>query len=228
MRFRTGDSSAVTCVPGRAVAETSRLALERLSARALDARRGGYAGPCQAVRTAWSGIDLCGAHLWEPPVRARSIPHHRQRGPVDASIQTWSNRAARPSAPSAHPSAQEPNKGFDHRTFSTANGIRTRVSAMRGRRPSPLDDSGARSSTEASKAPGASPPDAAADHRSSACSRLDTGLPGRAVGAISSLPHRHADVAELVDAHGSGPCPGNRVEVRVLSSAFLGEGIAPY
>jgi hypothetical protein len=31
----------------------------------------------------------------------------------------------------------------------------------------------------------------------------------------------HADVAELVDAHGSGPCRGNPVEVRVLSSALL-------
>jgi hypothetical protein len=29
-----------------------------------------------------------------------------------------------------------------------------------------------------------------------------------------------ADVAELVDAHGSGPCGGNPVEVRVLSSAL--------
>jgi hypothetical protein len=35
---------------------------------------------------------------------------------------------------------------------STATGIRTRVSAMRGRRPSPLDDSGANSCVEASKA----------------------------------------------------------------------------
>jgi hypothetical protein len=33
-------------------------------------------------------------------------------------------------------------------------------------------------------------------------------------------PHRHADVAELVDAHGSGPCLGDQVEVRVLSSAL--------
>ena len=31
----------------------------------------------------------------------------------------------------------------------------------------------------------------------------------------------HADVAELVDAHGSGPCRGNPVEVRVLSSACV-------
>jgi hypothetical protein len=38
-------------------------------------------------------------------------------------------------------------------------------------------------------------------------------------GAISSRNHS-ADVAELVDAHGSGPCPGNWVEVRVLSSAL--------
>lgn len=30
----------------------------------------------------------------------------------------------------------------------------------------------------------------------------------------------HADVAELVDAHGSGPCGSNPVEVRVLSSAL--------
>jgi hypothetical protein len=29
----------------------------------------------------------------------------------------------------------------------------------------------------------------------------------------------HADVAELVDAHGSGPCAGNGVKVQVLSSA---------
>jgi hypothetical protein len=31
---------------------------------------------------------------------------------------------------------------------------------------------------------------------------------------------RRADVAELVDAHGSGPCGGDSVEVRVLSSAL--------
>src|SRR5262245_49659155 len=30
-----------------------------------------------------------------------------------------------------------------------------------------------------------------------------------------------ADVAELVDAHGSGPCGGDPVEVQVLSSASL-------
>src|SRR5215211_9310606 len=35
----------------------------------------------------------------------------------------------------------------------------------------------------------------------------------------ATMPVR-ADVAELVDAHGSGPCGGNPVEVRVLSSAL--------
>jgi phosphoribosylcarboxyaminoimidazole (NCAIR) mutase len=41
-----------------------------------------------------------------------------------------------------------------------------------------------------------------------------------------------ADVAELVDAHGSGPCGGDPVEVQVLSSAssllsraFLPDGL---
>ena len=41
-------------------------------------------------------------------------------------------------------------------------------------------------------------------------------------GAIhtgATLAAALADVAELVDAHGSGPCGGNSVEVRVLSSA---------
>ena len=42
---------------------------------------------------------------------------------------------------------------------STATGIRTRVSAMRGRRPSPLDDSGARSTgTRLAKRSGQVPP----------------------------------------------------------------------
>src|SRR3954471_13091838 len=51
---------------------------------------------------------------------------------------------------------------------------------------------------------------------------------------FSTLPRRHhlpqewgatmrvrADVAELVDAHGSGPCALRGVEVQVLSSALL-------
>ena len=64
---------------------------------------------------------------------------------------------------------------------------------------------------------------------------LLVGLPGRAgkgdqsppgsslERALSSLARRYADVAELVDAHGSGPCGGDSVEVRVLSSAWLSE-----
>ena len=36
-----------------------------------------------------------------------------------------------------------------------------------------------------------------------------------------------ADVAELVDAHGSGPCGRKLVEVQVLSSAFLAMKLRP-
>ena len=71
----------------------------------------------------------------------------------------------------------------------TATGIRTPVSAVRGRHPSPLDDGGQRRSSLATDP------------------------------LLSSSPRTRADVAELVDAHGSGPCGGNPVEVRVLSSA---------
>src|SRR2546423_12019588 len=103
--------------------------------------------------------------------------------------------------------------------LSTATGIRTRVSAMRGRRPSPLDDSGAQL-TEArlAKRSGRGPA------RRAGWPKSGSGVPSLSspsrLGAISSHAHQHADVAELVDAHGSGPCPGNWVEVRVLSSAL--------
>src|SRR5205823_12244915 len=43
-----------------------------------------------------------------------------------------------------------------------------------------------------------------------------SGRPSEATMAL------RADVAELVDAHGSGPCGGNPVEVQVLSSALFG------
>ncbi|CRI68020.1 hypothetical protein THIOKS190125 [Thiocapsa sp. KS1] len=36
---------------------------------------------------------------------------------------------------------------------------------------------------------------------------------------FKTSPRPHAEVAELVDAHGSGPCGRKLVEVRVLSSA---------
>ena len=39
------------------------------------------------------------------------------------------------------------------------------------------------------------------------------------VAAVATLT-AHADVAELVDAHGSGPCARKGVEVQVLSSAL--------
>jgi hypothetical protein len=98
--------------------------------------------------------------------------------------------------------------------WDTATGIRTRVSAMRGRRPSPLDDSGAQTTGRGYQS------------ARSRCemlarrARRDLGIAsgppwGCAIFAARSL----ADVAELVDAHGSGPCLGDQVEVRVLSSA---------
>jgi hypothetical protein len=96
---------------------------------------------------------------------------------------------------------------------------------MRGRRPSPLDDSGVQSgSVEASKAHGASP------GRQASAARLAAAT----VGTLRSrrgacdifASQRHADVAELVDAHGSGPCLGDQVEVRVLSSASTDAHIA--
>ena len=41
------------------------------------------------------------------------------------------------------------------------------------------------------------------------------------------LESRRADVAELVDAHGSGPCARKGVEVQVLSSALPFSGDPP-
>ena len=38
-------------------------------------------------------------------------------------------------------------------------------------------------------------------------------------GSVATMPAQPADVAELVDAHGSGPCARKGVEVQVLSSA---------
>ena len=91
---------------------------------------------------------------------------------------------------------------------------------MRGRRPSPLDDSGRKIDRhEASKAPKAGSASSAATvghmkHSGSPEERLA----GR--GCAIFAARRLAGVAELVDAHGSGPCLGNQVEVRVLSSAL--------
>src|ERR1700744_5113426 len=88
-------------------------------------------------------------------------------------------------------------------TASTATGIRTRVTAVRGRRPSPLDDSGARYLTRVAIQAGRGWGDQ---------------LRGAAMG--QGLPClTRAAVAELVDAQASGACVLRDVEVRVLSAA---------
>src|SRR5664279_2230127 len=86
---------------------------------------------------------------------------------------------------------------------------------MRGRRPSPLDDSGARL-TATRLAKRGEPILGASAPRGSGVAPVPL---ARRACDIFALPHGHADVAELVDAHGSGPCLGDQVEVRVLSSA---------
>jgi hypothetical protein len=99
---------------------------------------------------------------------------------------------------------------------STATGIRTRVSAMRGRRPSPLDDSGAQSAaSRLAKRSGRHQPPALSQRRARSAGRRQ----GRRGSCDIFASRPLADVAELVDAHGSGPCLGDQVEVRVLSSA---------
>ena len=51
------------------------------------------------------------------------------------------------------------------------------------------------------------------------CSRPPRGRGATNAGRRAATLSLRADVAELVDAHGSGPCGGNPVEVQVLSSA---------
>jgi hypothetical protein len=126
--------------------------------------------------------------------------------------------------------APSTQKGADFRALcSTATGIRTRVSAMRGRRPSPLDDSGAQLlGSRLPKRPEPSPARRVGRHRSTEPSSRHTLYRSRCTRASSQRAcvrylrpsPTHADVAELVDAHGSGPCLGDQVEVRVLSSAL--------
>src|SRR3954466_16113619 len=86
---------------------------------------------------------------------------------------------------------------------STATGIRTPVSGMRSQRPSPLDDSGE-----------------GADILARQRCRVRRGG-RRASGSQPLNCLLRAAVAELVDAHGSGPCGREPVEVRLLSAAFL-------
>jgi hypothetical protein len=80
----------------------------------------------------------------------------------------------------------------------TATGIRTPVSAVRGRRPSPLDDGGSGTFRVA---------------------RARNPTSGRAKARGRYARSSPADVAELVDARRSGRRESNLVEVRVLSSA---------
>ncbi len=147
------------------------------------------------------------------PRGAGRLPDHR-RGD-DARQQTPRAMPAR--APGPPMNAKGPGNRAQR---STATGIRTRVSAMRGRRPSPLDDSGAKSAgPEASKAR------AGPVAQGRRAGRPPCGHAGARPARTSRLRYLripHADVAELVDAHGSGPCRGNPVEVRVLSSALAG------
>jgi hypothetical protein len=115
----------------------------------------------EAGRTAFSGRD-------------------RERGTSIDRAQKW---------PIHWPHART-NPAICRAFLSTATGIRTPVSAVRGRRPSPLDDSGGLRSWRVARA--------VRDAR--------VGDP--------------AAVAELVDAQASGACGGNPVEVRVLSAAY--------
>ena len=84
---------------------------------------------------------------------------------------------------------------------STATGIRTPVSAVRGRCPSPLDDGGAPAARIARGLPVRAAPRTRRVDRSP--------RPGRARADSVTVYLRlrfPAAVAESVDAHGSGPC----------------------
>ena len=94
-------------------------------------------------------------------------------------------------------------------SWSTATGIRTPVSGLRIRRPSPLDDSG--KVRQFSERGGRW-----------ACRGSRTGI-GARIGRLVGL----AAVAELVDAHGSGPCGLTPVKVRLLSAASWATALHP-
>ena len=73
--------------------------------------------------------------------------------------------------------------------LNTATGIRTRVSAMRGRRPSPLDDSGANSCVEATKALRTITVEAGSLAGARPRARAVQSRQRRPASAISSLPY---------------------------------------
>ena len=176
------------------------------------------AGPWRSSRPTWSGTGSteasCRRSVWAPGGSACGV------GRSLTGAQSGARHALKRRNPRRY--------GGLH---STATGIRTRVSAVRGRRPSPLDDSGgtlsirhASGSTDMSLAwldgahgcgpggrrcHGPSGPDAYM------CScRAVAPIPQHLI--TSAIPRLWRN---LVDAHGSGPCGLTPVEVRVLSAA---------
>lgn len=142
------------------------------------------------------------------------LDHADRSGDADACVAERTSSARAPATRSS-PKRRNPRRARASR--GTATGIRTRVSAVRGRRPSPLDDSGAGRGFIAA---------GGAVRRLVNRARRDVVGPGSCAMVLVPVSPRgsrvpRADVAELVDAHGSGPCGGNSVEVRVLSSALV-------
>ena len=137
------------------------------------------------------------------PTTHRTQPHETQPSPSRPSRPCAQAQGARPRAwpPQAlrtqnipqvrrprHLSRMPLSSGRAVKPSHTATGIRTRVSAMRGRRPSPLDDSGENRCPEASKAGGPSPRDPAT--AASVRPPCDDGWYGlRSASTISSPAH---------------------------------------
>jgi hypothetical protein len=168
---------------GRRTANLAPKAGESSFLRARHRRHGVVPGA-----TAESALDhrRPGADRVDRPVGlpGSPLPHTGSNADVQGNIEHSSvprqpdrRRADAPNRPRVEPHGSTTVK------ISTANGIRTRVTAVRGRRPSPLDDGGALSSAEASKArPASRTPDlvdeaARTDDPASPeplCSRCDT------------------------------------------------------
>jgi hypothetical protein len=115
---------------------------------------------------------------------------------------------------------------------STATGIRTRVSAMRGRRPSPLDDSGANSCVEATKALRTIADGAASLAAARPRARAAQGRQRPSASAISSLPYprgcggigRRARFRSVSGQPGGGSSPLIRIRTPRLPNTFERRG----